>query len=167
MSSFQLTSRLLCHLLTALWRSVHLTMDSLRAATMFVSSPGRTHDGPWQAHHAEELVDRFPLSGYLLAEPRALPGFSLSLSMRSCWIYVMRHCGNKAFPIVLHPHPRASRLISTCRASVLLHTLYDQPTPSPTASSRPPYGRYLCLQLPRPLPSRDWTYAAELPKLFP
>jgi len=43
---------------------------------------------------------------------RGLPGFSRLLSMRNCRIYVIRLLITGGLPVVLHPRPCVSRLIS-------------------------------------------------------
>ena len=50
------------------------------------------------------------ISGLYLAEPGALPGFSLLLSMRNCRVYVERRIGNRDFRLccTLVPVPAAS-----------------------------------------------------------
>ena len=114
--SFQLTSRLLCRLLTAPWRLAHLAMRSLRGATPRLC-PRR--DGlltRWpRPRQAEALISRLPpFPALFLAEPGALPGFSRLLSSRNHRTYAPRRrpCGpgNRDFRLCCTLVPRATRL---------------------------------------------------------
>ena len=96
MNSFQLTSRLLYPLLTAFRHVACLATNLLRDATTFVSLSRQVRNWVWRPKHAEVLISRLPQSGIFLPEPWALPGYSWLLSMRNCWMYVMRRDNRRA-----------------------------------------------------------------------
>lgn len=94
MSSFQLTSRLLCLLLTTLWRSAYLAVRSLQAVAVSLC-PRMAGSCIYPRRAATCRGVGKPVSSFrysLLAEPGALPGYSRLLSMRNRWIYVARRC---------------------------------------------------------------------------
>jgi len=114
--SFQLTSRLLCRLLTALWRSAPLARRSLRGAWPLFVSPSRRAPDALAATTSGRGIDKpvASLSGAFLAEPGALPGFSRLLSSRNHRTYAPRRCpfgpGNWDFRLCCTLVPRATRL---------------------------------------------------------
>ena len=94
--SFQLTSRLLCRLLTALRRSANLAACSLRAVAL-LSCPRKNGLRTCSATCPSCRGIGKPvasLSGISLAEPGALPGYCRLLSMRNRRVYVKRLRGN-------------------------------------------------------------------------
>ena len=139
-----------------------LTARTLRGVASFVSSSSRTRTAVRQLQHAEVLVNRLPHSGVFYSQSlglsRGTPDCFRCVTVESTWRAAVRYrTGNKAFPIVLHPHPAYASPVSTGRVSVHLPTLYVRPTSSSRASSRDRYRHSLCLRLPFGVTTWGWT----------
>ena len=104
----------------------NLAARPLRVAESFVSPLTRAHASPSAGVTRRGVGQPVCLiSGLLPAEPGALPGFSLLLSMRNCRVYVERRIGNRDFRLccTLVPVPAASYPPSGRQFTPLLCTI--------------------------------------------